>query len=146
MDAELFNKLFEQFRLFFSLPTEEKMKILADANNRGYTPYQEETLNPSLQSVGDTKEGLYFGREAPRDDPTPLHGPNQWPDPSQVPLFRPIVMQYYEACTKVAFRSASISCAVYRVFCNGAGVPYCGCCPALSQLSCVGSCGTVPFQ
>lgn len=82
------------------------MKILADANNRGYTPYQEETLNP-LQSAGDTKEGLYFGREIPKGDPEaeiPLHGPNQWPDPAQVPLFRSTVMQYYEACTQVAFR------------------------------------------
>lgn len=107
IEQELLDKLFEQFRNYFSLPLEEKMRMLADANNRGYTPYQEETLNPSLQSIGDTKEGLYFGREVPKGDPeagTPLHGPNQWPDPSLVPLFRPIIMQYFEACTQAAFR------------------------------------------
>jgi isopenicillin N synthase-like dioxygenase len=85
------------------------MTIVADENNRGYTPYQEETLSPQLQTVGDTKEGLYFGREVPKGDPeanVPLHGPNQWPDPSQLPLFRPTVMRYYEACTQVAFRFA----------------------------------------
>jgi isopenicillin N synthase-like dioxygenase len=95
------------------------MKILADENNRGYTPYQEETLNPALQAVGDTKEGLYFGREVPKGDPeaeVPLHGPNQWPDPLHVPLFRPIVMQYYEACTQVAFRYApGAPCSLTRV-------------------------------
>ena len=36
------------------------------------------------QSEGDTKEGLYFGREVSADSPDagmPLHGPNQWPSP-----------------------------------------------------------------
>lgn len=94
------------------------MKILADANNRGYTPYQEETLNPSLQSVGDTKEGLYFGREVSKGDPeadVPLHGPNQWPDAAQLPHFRPVVMQYYEACTRAAFRYGAAAVALDSV-------------------------------
>lgn len=43
---------------------EEKQKLLADANNRGYTPFAEETLDPDNQSRGDTKEGFYFGRFA----------------------------------------------------------------------------------
>lgn len=41
---------------------EEKQALLADANNRGYTPFAEETLDPGNQSRGDTKEGFYFGR------------------------------------------------------------------------------------
>ena len=44
---------------------------------------QEETLDPKLAKAPDTKEGLYFGREVPEDDPeaqtVPLTGPNQWP-------------------------------------------------------------------
>jgi hypothetical protein len=43
---------------------EEKLKLLADENNRGYTPFAEETLDPANQSRGDTKEGFYFGRYA----------------------------------------------------------------------------------
>jgi hypothetical protein len=42
----------------------------------------EETLDPPNQTEGDTKEGLYFGREVPADSEEahmPLHGPNQWP-------------------------------------------------------------------
>jgi hypothetical protein len=30
--------------------------------HRGWTPWQEETLDPGAQVVGDTKEGFYFGR------------------------------------------------------------------------------------
>ena len=50
----------------------------------------EETLDAPNQSEGDTKEGLYFGREVPPDSKEacmPLHGPNQWP--AQVCLWLP---------------------------------------------------------
>ena len=49
---------------------------------RGYTPMSEETLDAPNQTEGDTKEGLYFGREVPpgsEEAHMPLHGPNQWP-------------------------------------------------------------------
>jgi len=61
----LVDAAFEQSRLYFALPLEEKMKMLASAatKNRGYTPMAEETLDVSNQKVGDQKEGLYFGRE-----------------------------------------------------------------------------------
>ena len=36
----LVNDMFEQQRQIFALPTEEKMKLLQDANNRGYTPFR----------------------------------------------------------------------------------------------------------
>lgn len=45
-----------------SLNAEEKDRLLADENNRGYTPFAEETLDPEHQTRGDTKEGFYFGR------------------------------------------------------------------------------------
>ncbi len=44
---------------------------------------REETLDPEHQTTGDTKEGLYFGREVDAHSAEahkPLHGPNQWPD------------------------------------------------------------------
>lgn len=109
IDESLKSELFEQCRKFFEQPLEEKMKILADKNNRGYTPYKEETLSPLTQSTGDTKEGLYFGREIPADDPEaakPLHGPNQWPSPEALPDFQPTVQRYFEACRKLGFRCA----------------------------------------
>eukprot|EP01025_Chloroclados_australasicus_P022760 TRINITY_DN23338_c0_g2_i1.p1 TRINITY_DN23338_c0_g2~~TRINITY_DN23338_c0_g2_i1.p1 ORF type:complete len:268 (-),score=9.01 TRINITY_DN23338_c0_g2_i1:300-1103(-) len=99
--------MFEEIRAFFALPADEKNKILADQNNRGYTPYQEETLSPATQKVGDTKEGLYFGREIHPDDAEahkPLHGPNQWPDPEVAPRFRSVTERYFTACTKLGYK------------------------------------------
>jgi non-haem dioxygenase in morphine synthesis N-terminal len=100
---------FEQCRLFFAQPDDFKNAILADQNNRGYTPYQEETLDPGSQSGGDTKEGLYFGREVQPHEPDaskPLHGPNQWPDSTALPHFRPAVEAYFCACTDLGLRCA----------------------------------------
>jgi isopenicillin N synthase-like dioxygenase len=50
-----------QSRLFFELPLEKKREVEADHLNRGYTPFQEEVLDPDQQSIGDTKEGYYIG-------------------------------------------------------------------------------------
>ena len=41
-----------------------------------------ETLDPGHQSEGDTKEGIYIGKQVEADSEDaalPLHGPNQWP-------------------------------------------------------------------
>ncbi len=46
----------------------------------------QEALDRDNQTVGDTKEALYFGREIPQDSSEaqlPQHGPNQWPSPVQ---------------------------------------------------------------
>ena len=47
--------------------------------------------------IVDQKEGLYFGEEI-QSDPRPLHGPNIFPDDSDL---RPIVLEYMAALTKV---------------------------------------------
>lgn len=96
-------------RRFFALPPAAKATILADANNRGYTPPGEETLDPEHSTAGDAKEGLYFGREVPADSPDaalPLHGPNQWPDEAALglPGYRAIVETYIEAMTALGMR------------------------------------------
>lgn len=54
---------FQAAQTLFALPLHEKMKMFKDSNNRGYTPYADETLDPPNQVSGDTKEGFYFGRE-----------------------------------------------------------------------------------
>jgi isopenicillin N synthase-like dioxygenase len=96
-------------RRFFSLPPDRKSTILADANNRGYTPPGDETLDPKHSSQGDAKEGLYFGREVPADHPDavlPLHGPNQWPDEAVLglPGYRDTVEAYLKAVTALGMR------------------------------------------
>ncbi len=82
----LIQSVFEQSRNFFSLPTSIKEKIVDSELNRGYTSYQEETLDPSNQTEGDTKEGFYIARDVPVHDeaynPSKLSGPNVWPTPA----------------------------------------------------------------
>ncbi len=63
----------------FELPNDVKETLRATpaTNNRGWTRLGEETLDPSRQSRGDTKEGYYIGREVPSDSAEaalPLHG------------------------------------------------------------------------
>lgn len=80
ISAELVDRFFAAQKAFFSLPLDDKMSIVADSNNRGYTPWHEETLNPGEAKGPDTHEGLYYGRELPADSDEaqlPLHGPNQ---------------------------------------------------------------------
>ena len=94
---------------FFSQPLEEKMKIAADENNRGYTPSFEETLDPSSSLAGDAHEGLYFGREISPDAPEssmPLHGPNQWPSEDVLGgcAYRETVEKYMKAMTELGYR------------------------------------------
>ncbi|GAX75062.1 hypothetical protein CEUSTIGMA_g2506.t1 [Chlamydomonas eustigma] len=107
VDSQLINETFSQTKKLFSLPLEEKKRLLADKNNRGWTPYQEETLDPAVQKQGDTKEGFYFGREVPADSPEalkPLHGPNQWPEESLMPGLRDTYQQYFEELRALGMR------------------------------------------
>jgi len=98
-------------RQFFELAEEQKRTILADANNRGYTPLREETLDPARSTQGDNKEGLYFGREIPSTSPEatmPLHGSNQWPNENLLPGYRHVVEEYIAAMYKLGLRMLPI--------------------------------------
>lgn len=94
-------------RHFFALPLEQKCSIMADQNNRGYTPTLDETLDLANSTQGDAKEGLYFGREIPTESPQaqlPLHGPNQWPDEAILPGYRSTVETYMAAMQDLGLR------------------------------------------
>ncbi|KAH9318566.1 hypothetical protein KI387_020335, partial [Taxus chinensis] len=82
ISQDLFDDLFQQSRKFFEFPLEEKMRVLRNENFRGYTPLQDEMLDPSKQTKGDCKEGYYIGVEVAKDDPHAtkrFSGPNVWP-------------------------------------------------------------------
>lgn len=102
------DSIFAASKALFDLPLEEKTKLSDKVMSRGYTAMQEETLDPSVQREGDTKEGYYIGREIPvedpRYDPAKLRGPNQWPVPAILPDFRPIMEDYHSTITDVAMR------------------------------------------
>ncbi|KAG2449269.1 hypothetical protein HYH02_005426 [Chlamydomonas schloesseri] len=107
VSQDLVDEAFTQQRALFGLPLEAKMALLQDDNNRGYTPFREETLDPARQKHGDTKEGFYFGREVAADSPEaskPLHGPNQWPDPVLLPEYRRVTWRYYTELNGLGMR------------------------------------------
>jgi hypothetical protein len=92
---------------FFSLPDDAKRTVAQDGNNRGWTPFGEETLDPKRQTTGDSKEGYYIGRECEDDEiGLPLRGKNLWPDESSLGLraFKAPMTAYYDACVALARR------------------------------------------
>jgi isopenicillin N synthase-like dioxygenase len=95
---------FEENKKFFALPEEQKAKIKVNEMNRGWNPMQQESLDPKNQSEGDTKEGLYIGREVPAETAGPMQGPNQWPSPDLLPDYRPAVTAYFDAVSAVGRR------------------------------------------
>ena len=107
-DSEQFRRVLEESRKLFNLPLLEKQALSDKVMSRGYTAMQEETLDPSVQSEGDTKEGFYIGwdipQSDPRHDPAKLRGPNQWPSKDILPLFQSTMEEYHSKMSAIAFR------------------------------------------
>ncbi|MGV9561521.1 2-oxoglutarate and iron-dependent oxygenase domain-containing protein [Streptomyces sp. NPDC003480] len=103
---EFFPSLHEQTRAFFALPEEAKRALDIDKspNYRGYVAQGAEYTN----GVPDLKESFEFGKEtaAPEGEEQPWHaglyGPNQWPDASVLPRFRPVMEAYSAAVDRIA--------------------------------------------
>ncbi|TDL19672.1 Clavaminate synthase-like protein [Rickenella mellea] len=93
-------------KAFFSLPTEEKMKIdtRTTPNFKGYNGLLMENNDPA--NKGDMHEGFNLGPEELRStNPTggenAMSGANLWPSESAIPGFREAVLNYYHSA--VAF-------------------------------------------
>ena len=107
ISPKLLESIFEQSRLFFSLPPAEKAKI--DVSNskifRGYTDFNNETLDPKNQKEPDTKEGYYAGEHIDESHPyygkDSFQGPNQYPSETLLPEFRKVIDLYYKEMTKL---------------------------------------------
>ncbi|QEH34481.1 2-oxoglutarate-dependent ethylene/succinate-forming enzyme [Aquisphaera giovannonii] len=106
VDEALQNRLRERSREFFSLETEEKMRVRMALGGRAWRGYFR--VGDELTSgKPDQKEGLYFGQELPPDDPrvvagTPLHGPNLFPERPEG--LREAVLDYMAALTGLGHR------------------------------------------
>jgi isopenicillin N synthase-like dioxygenase len=105
--------LLEQMRRFFALPLPEKRAVADATLSRGYTAMREETLDPSNQTTGDTKEGFYIStldisQDDPRYNPSKLAGPNQWPDSIKCPslqdpdTFKRVMLEYLKQILPLA--------------------------------------------
>ncbi|TYH06973.1 hypothetical protein ES288_A08G195800v1 [Gossypium darwinii] len=87
VDEEFVNKVFEQSSKFFSLPIEEKMKVIIK-NYNGYSPLFAGKLDTTLSTKGDSKEGFYVSQ---------LAGDlNQWPLEEDLPSWRSTIETYYQ--------------------------------------------------
>ncbi|KAG6385713.1 hypothetical protein SASPL_154591 [Salvia splendens] len=88
IDKEFMDEVFYQSKRFFTLPKEDKMKLLRNEKNRGYAPLFDQSLDPANQMHGDYKEGYYIGVEVSEDHPDsqkPFYGPNRWPSEEILP-------------------------------------------------------------
>ena len=118
IEAELFADVFAQSKLLFDLSKDSKNAMADPELSRGYTAMGEETLDPTKQRTGDTKEGFYIGRQvdpsSPKYNPAKLAGPNQWPSPQKTPdmkdceAFRKVMETYFERISNVGLRTVRL--------------------------------------
>ncbi|GAB9477298.1 Gibberellin 2-beta-dioxygenase [Globisporangium polare] len=116
---ELLAQVYAEMAHFFHQPADEKRKVLANEYMRGYTLMNEETLDPDVQTQGDTKEGYYICRHVDLGSDEmkyPLHGPNLFPDEAKYPTFKKTTEGYHAAMCDLGFRVA-------QVFAEAAGAP-----------------------
>ena len=99
VDPELGARVEVLAREFFAQPAEEKQRVAMIHGGtawRGWFPLHGELTS----GTPDHKEGYYFGRELPVDEPRvhariPLHGPNLWP--TQPVALRVVLTEYLRA-------------------------------------------------
>lgn len=59
ISEEFMEEVFDQSKRFFTLPLSEKMKLLRNEKNRGYTPLLDEILDPDNQVHGAVSLTLF---------------------------------------------------------------------------------------
>ncbi|CAN8277941.1 unnamed protein product [Cochlearia groenlandica] len=104
ISKEVMENAFEHSKKFFDLSLEEKMKVLKNEKNRGYTPLYDQIHDYENQVHGDHKEGYYIGGEVQRDDPDwnkPFYGSNLWPNPDVLPGWRETMEKYHQEALRV---------------------------------------------
>lgn len=118
ISPSLFEQVMHQSKSLFDVSLDTKQKLCDPVMSRGYTAFEEETLDPVHQRKGDTKEGFYIGTDvsesSPEYNPSKLRGPNVWPtkeilgDGDEAKLdcdvFRSTTTKYLEETKRVGFR------------------------------------------
>jgi isopenicillin N synthase-like dioxygenase len=92
--AEMIERAVGMADKFFHLPEEERLKVKADSNNRGYRDVWDGVHRNGKTNARDSFD---LGFPVTADDPevkagTPLYAPNNWPD---MPGFREAIEPYY---------------------------------------------------
>ncbi|KAB1216986.1 hypothetical protein CJ030_MR4G021335 [Morella rubra] len=104
VEKELFERVFEESKKFFSLPLEEKMRV-ARKQHRGYTPLYAENLDPASSSKGDSKESFYIG---PLEETTTPFNLNQWPSEEVLPSWRQTMESFHRKALSAGQRLLSL--------------------------------------
>ncbi|PWA58900.1 2-oxoglutarate (2OG) and Fe(II)-dependent oxygenase superfamily protein [Artemisia annua] len=103
VDEQLLQNVFEQSRLFFSLPLEDKMKCSRNiGGDFGFSPLYAENLDSSSSSKtkGDSKETFHIG---------PLQNQlNQWPSQDLLPSWRSVMETYYTSLLSIGKKLSSL--------------------------------------
>ncbi|KAF8049767.1 hypothetical protein N665_2120s0004 [Sinapis alba] len=89
---ELIEGVFRESKRFFNLPLEDKMVSL-HRDFLGYTPLYAEKLDPSLTTIGDSKESFYLGSS---EGVRAQRYPNLWPSEDLLPSWRQTMECYYK--------------------------------------------------
>ncbi len=103
ISAELIDAAYADFKRFFALPADVKMKyhMPGTGGARGYTPFKVETAKDS--EYPDLKEFWHIGRELPPDSSyREQMAPNVWPD--EVPGFKENGLALYNALDRLGSR------------------------------------------
>lgn len=108
------DQVFQQSKELFELPLSEKNLLNDKVTNRGYTAFEEQALDVSVQTKrGDTKEGYYIGKDIPMNcpeyDPSKFRCPNIYPNETNSTLnnperFRETMDTYFDKMSDIGFK------------------------------------------
>ncbi|KAJ4713830.1 2-oxoglutarate (2OG) and Fe(II)-dependent oxygenase superfamily protein [Melia azedarach] len=104
ISQEFMDETFAQFKRFFDLPIEEKMKLVWNKNLRGYRPPIQAVIDDKTKQK-DFSEAFHIGVEVSEDDPNAhdfFYGPNLWPPADLLPGWRKAMEKYHQEATNVA--------------------------------------------
>ena len=105
ISANLIQNALEQVKLFHNLPIEKKLDLKVDDKSTGYVPIRSTVYvssNVNKNTKKDLNANFRIVRERTIDHPSitagrRFTGPNKWPDPSILPDFKDVMLEYYNA-------------------------------------------------
>lgn len=81
-----------------------------NSHHFGYTIFGDETVNPEVQTEGDTKEGYYIGPEIIGEESN-----NVWPRSEILPNWKDVMMNYHQQCSNLGYQLAKLIFQCYDI-------------------------------
>ena len=111
LDQGLVDAAFEQTALFHGQPLEKKLALKANADNVGYMPVRGSVTRATpvagVKPQPNLVEAFFLKRDLEADHPDVIaqkrfRPMNQWPNPNELPDFRPTMVAYMAAIEHLA--------------------------------------------